>query len=74
MATVTAEAKRRLDEARSRVHELHSAIQAARGFGDWDGVRAAQQELLAAEREVARVAGDEYAVELNFELAWDSRC
>jgi hypothetical protein len=72
VAIVMREAERRLDEARARVHELSSAIQAARGFGDWDGLRAARQDVLAAEREVARIAGDEYAVELDFELPWDT--
>lgn len=67
-----AEAERRLAEAQARERELSSAIQAARGFGDWDGLRAAHEQVLAAEREVARIAGDEYAVEMDFELAWDT--
>ena len=51
------EAERRLAEARLRVDEMFSAIQAARGVRDWDGLRAARQEVLTAEREVARIAG-----------------
>src|SRR5438045_758107 len=66
------EAVRRLTEAQARVRELSSAIQGARGFGDWDGLRAAHWEVLAAEREVARIAGDQYAVELNFALPWST--
>jgi hypothetical protein len=69
VAVVMSEAERRLAEARARVRELSSA--AARGFGDWAALRAADQEVLAAEREVAKIAGDEYAVELDLELAWD---
>jgi hypothetical protein len=69
---VTEEAERRLDRARTRVRELSAAIHAARGSGDWDGLRAAQREVLAAERDVARIAGDEYAEELDFELPWDT--
>jgi hypothetical protein len=72
VAIVMEEAERRLDEARMRVRELSSAIQAARGFGDWDGLHVAHRQMLAAEREVARIAGDEYAVELNFELPWST--
>ena len=66
------EAGRRLEEARARVRELSSTIQGARGFGDWYGLRAAHQEELAAEREAARIAEDEYAVELDFELSWST--
>src|SRR5438034_6479150 len=66
------EARRRLEEARVRVRELSATIQAARGFGDWDGLHAGGDEMLAAEREVARIAGDEYAVELDFALPWDT--
>jgi hypothetical protein len=69
---VMGEARQRLEEARARADGLAAAIQAARGFGDWDGLRAAHREVLAAEREVARIAGDEYAVELDFELAWST--
>jgi len=69
---VTGEAERHLDRARTRVRELSAAIHAAHGSGDWDGLRAAQQDVLAAEREVARIAGDEYAEELDFELRWDT--
>ena len=70
MAVVMEEARRRLEEARTRADALSAAIQAARGFGDWDGLRAAHLQVLAAEREVARAAGDEYAVELDFALPW----
>jgi hypothetical protein len=66
------DADRRLAEARARVRELSAAMRAAQGFGDWDGLRAADQEMLAAEREVARIAGDEYAEDLDFELAWST--
>jgi len=66
------EAERRLDRARARVRELSTAIHAVRGSGDWDSLRAAQRDVLAAEREVARIAGDEYAEELDFELPWDT--
>jgi hypothetical protein len=72
VAIVMDEAGRRLDEARARVRELSSAIQGARGFGDWDGLRVAHQDVLAAEREVARVARDEYAVELDFAMPWST--
>src|SRR5687768_11471217 len=49
---------------------MSAAIQAARGFGDWDGLRAGQLEVLAAEREVARIAGEEFAVDVDFGLPW----
>ena len=68
MPIVTGEAERRLDRARARVRELSAAIHAARGSGDWDGLRAAQRDVLAAERDVARIAGDEYAEELDFDF------
>jgi hypothetical protein len=35
-------------------------------------VRVALREVLAAERDVARIAGDEYAIELDFALPWDT--
>ena len=69
---MTGEAARHLDRARARVRELSAAIHAAHGSGDWNGLRAAQLDVLAAEREVARIAGDEYAEELDFELRWDT--
>jgi hypothetical protein len=69
---VMEEAGRRLEEARARAEELSAAIQGARGFGDWDGLRAAHLDVLAAEREVARIAGDEYAVELDVALPWST--
>src|SRR5262245_55456032 len=72
IVSVVSEAERRLEQARARVHALFDEIQAARGFGDWDGLRNAQQEVYAAERELARVAGDEYAVELDLPLRWDT--
>jgi hypothetical protein len=67
---VIEEAERRLREAQARVAELSAAMSA--GTGDWDGWSAAELEALAAEREVARLAGDEYAVELDFPLPWDT--
>jgi hypothetical protein len=66
------EAERRLREARARVRDLSSAIAAGRGFGDWDELRAAQEDVLAEEREVSRASGDEYAVELDLGLAWST--
>jgi hypothetical protein len=69
---VTEDAGRRLEVAQARVHELSAMIQNNQGYGDWDGLRAANQEVLAAERDVAKVAGDEYAVELDFALPWST--
>jgi hypothetical protein len=65
------EARRRWGQARARLDELQTAVQGAKGFGYWDGLRAAESELLAAEREMARAAGGEHAVELDIELPWD---
>jgi hypothetical protein len=61
-----------LEVAQARVDELWATIQGNRGFGDWDGLFAADLEVLAAERDVAKVAGDEYAVELDFALRWNT--
>lgn len=69
---MTGDAERRLAEAQARADDLSSTIEAAQGFGDWDGLHAAGQEILAAQREIASIAGDEYAVELEFELPWDT--
>jgi hypothetical protein len=68
---VMGEAERRLDQARARVSEVSAAIHAG-GCGDWDALHTAQRKVLAAERDVARIAGDEYAVEIDFELRWDT--
>ena len=65
------EAQRRLHEAEARVHDLSSGIASAQGFGDWDELGSAQEDLLVAEREAARAASDEYAVELSLGLVWD---
>jgi hypothetical protein len=68
---VMEEAKRRLHEAQARLHDLSSALASAHGHGDWDQLRAAQEKVLVAEREVADAAGDEYAVEMTLGLVWD---
>jgi len=65
------DAQRRLHEAEARAHELSSGIASAQGYGDWDELGSAQEDLLGAEREAARAAGDEYAVELGIGLVWD---
>jgi len=70
VGTLTEEPEQRLAAARGRVARLSSAIAANRGFGAWDELRAANLEVMAAEREVARAAGDEFAVELDWELTW----
>jgi hypothetical protein len=67
---VTGEAERRLRDARARAAELASRFSA--GTGDWDAFGAAQVEVLAAERAVARDAGDEYAVELDVTPRWST--
>ena len=54
-------AEERLALARARVE--HSA------FAE---MGAANQELLSAEREVARAHGRQYAVQLTLDLAWDA--
>jgi hypothetical protein len=72
VAIVMGEAERRLQEARARADGLSSAIHAAQGFGDWEDLVAAEQEVLAAERAVARIAKDAYAVELDVEVPWDT--
>lgn len=60
---MTEEAERRLAEARARVESLAG--------GDLAAWRAANDEVLAAEREVARLRGEQYAVELTDVAEWD---
>lgn len=69
---MTREPERRLRAARERADRLSSAIAANQGFGPWDELWAAGLEVLAAEREVAEAAGDEFAVELDLELMWST--
>jgi len=65
-------AEERLALARARKKEALSR-QRHRDAAQWDWAElvAADQELLAAEREVARVHGRQYALELTLDLAWD---
>jgi hypothetical protein len=65
------EAKRRLQHAQARLHEVSTALASAHGHGDWDQLTTAQENVLIAEREAAEAAGDEYAVEIALGLAWD---
>jgi hypothetical protein len=67
LAAVIGEAERRLQEAQARVKALRSAIEST---ADWNELSAAEDEVLVAERELARVIGDEYAVELDLGLTW----
>jgi hypothetical protein len=65
------EANRRLQEAQARLDDLSSALASAHAHGDLDQLRAAHEKVLAAERDVADAAGDEYAVEMTLGLVWD---
>ena len=62
-------ANQRLRDATRRVQQAMAAIATTPDQDEW---RAALVERLDAEREVARLAGDEYAVELDLGAAWDT--
>lgn len=63
---MTEEAERRLAQARARAESL-----AGGDLDDLDALRAAHDEVIAAEREVARLRGEQYAVELTDVAEWD---
>lgn len=65
------EAEQRLRLAKDRLQEISSSLTGLHPTGDWDALRPAQQEVLAAERELARAHGRQYAVELDPPLRWD---
>jgi hypothetical protein len=68
---VSGEAEQRLRAARENAVRLSAQIGAG-GFGGGEELTRAGQDVLAAEREVARLAGEQYAVEEDIGLAWDS--
>jgi hypothetical protein len=53
------------------VASLSAQVSAGRGLGDWQELTRAGREVLAAEREAARLTGDQYAVDVDIGLTWD---
>lgn len=54
------------------MRQLSSLMAGPHGKGDRDALRSALDEVLAAERELARAHGGEYAIELDPPLRWDN--
>jgi hypothetical protein len=58
-------------EAEAQLAAAVARMQAAHGRGDWDELGHAFMAQIAAERNLAWVRGDRYAVPIDLEIAWD---
>ena len=63
--------ERQLHLAVQRVQSACKALQKEHTGGEWEEYRAANDEQMRAERELAAAKGDQYAVNLEFPCAWD---
>ena len=62
----------RLRSAQERHQQALAALAPKHKGGEWEEYHAAHQEVLALERQVATVTGEEYAEQCGFPLRWDA--
>jgi hypothetical protein len=64
--------ERALKAARQELEKATKALAPKHQGGEWERFRAAHEKCLSLEREVARSAGDECAVEIDWPAPWDA--
>jgi hypothetical protein len=64
--------QRELQKAREELSVAAAALAPKHKGGEWERFQDAQERCLTLERDVARALGDECAVEVEWELPWDT--
>ena len=62
----------RLKAANERLQRASAALAAKHQGGEWEDYRAADQEVLSFQRQLAAAKGEEYAEPCDFPLKWDT--
>ena len=70
--TKSSKLKQKLEKAIQRQKQAYIAVQDIHVGGEWEECRAASNEVLSLEREVAAENNEEYAVRIEFPVEWDT--